>query len=107
MYSSRYDFASLKAIREFDDWVEKQLGKISSKGTNIELDFEDWDNTDPGERKGFLEEMLSPVKDGKKKSKFSTFRVDFHVLSCVLYSLTPTQLKSSELVLKRLKRRWT
>mmetsp|Transcript_51715 Transcript_51715/g.105272 ORF Transcript_51715/g.105272 Transcript_51715/m.105272 type:complete len:122 (-) Transcript_51715:208-573(-) len=66
----RYDFEELKQIRTFDDWVEGALKKIAPKNVTVELDFEDWDCTEPGEREGFLKEMLEDVKDAKKRDNF-------------------------------------
>jgi hypothetical protein len=69
--TGKYNMEQLKKITEFDTWVDDELEKLCPKGKLIEVDFEEWDSTEPPKRKEYLEKKLGTVvPDSPARKKF-------------------------------------
>jgi hypothetical protein len=68
--TTKYNMEQLKKITEFDSWVDEELEKLSGGKITLEIDFEEWDSAEPGQRKAYLESKLGPVGDTPARRKF-------------------------------------
>ena len=69
--TTKYNMEQLKKITEFDSWVDEGLEKLfAGKTTSVEIDFDEWDSTEPPKRKAYLESKLSALGDTAARRKF-------------------------------------
>ena len=60
----------LQTITTFDSWVDEELERMTNGKSDVEIDFEEWDTTEPSKRQAYLESALKSIKDSPEKKTF-------------------------------------
>lgn len=68
--TTKYNMEQIKKISVFDTWVDDEMEKLCAGKPAIEIDFEEWDATEPAKRKAYMESKLTALGDTPARRKF-------------------------------------